>query len=185
MRKENDRTQLLWKTLIQGIPLPQAAELFESQGHEPPTEQELMDLRTNTLAHVRQKTIGRRQFMKSALKNKSSKGQTKRFLNNEMVTVAKKDKYLHTGGESAEDKAKTSVELLGKHCAACAIVSQLYIIGIGRGGRHAVKVSMHEKKKGPVSLRPYETKACGRPWIKYSVFRAVSERLYEVWEGMG
>lgn len=142
MRKENDRTQLLWKTLIQGIPLPQAAELFESQGHEPPTEQELMDLRTNTLAHVRQKTIGRRQFMKSALKNKSSKGQTKRFLNNEMVTVAKKDKYLHTGGESAEDKAKTSVEL--------------YIIGIGRGGRHAVKVSMHEKKKGPVSNKHHK-----------------------------
>ena len=26
--------------------------------------------------------MGRRQFMRSALKNKSSKGQTKRFLNN-------------------------------------------------------------------------------------------------------
>jgi len=142
MRKENERTQLLWKTLIQALPMAQAAELFQAQGHEPPTEQELMDLRTNTLAHVRQKTIGRRQFMKSALKNKSSKGQTKRFLNNEMVSVAKKDKYLHTGGESAEDKAKTSVEL--------------YIIGIGRGGRHAVKVSMHEKKKGPVSNKHHK-----------------------------
>ena len=58
---------------IQGIPMLQAAELFESQGHEAPSEQELLDLRTNTLAHVRQKTNGRRQFMRSALKNKSSK----------------------------------------------------------------------------------------------------------------
>eukprot|EP00913_Durusdinium_trenchii_P011105 g10427.t1 len=142
MRKENERTQLLWKTLIQAIPLAEAAELFQSKGHEPPTEQELMDLRTNTLAHVRQKTSGRRQFMKSALKNKAAKGQTKRFLNNEMVTVGKKDKYLHSGGESAEDKAKTSVEL--------------YIIGIGRGGRHAVKVAMHEKKKGPMSNKHHK-----------------------------
>jgi len=95
-----------------------------------------MDLRTNTLAHVRKKTMGHRQMMKSALKNKN-KNATKRFLNNELVSVTKKDKYYRTGGESAEDKAKTSVEL--------------YIIGIGRGGRHAVKLAMHDKKKGPVS----------------------------------
>ena len=33
---------------------------------------------------------------------------------------------------------------------------RLYIIGIGRGGRHAVKVSMHEKKKGPVSNKHHK-----------------------------
>eukprot|EP00439_Symbiodinium_sp_Y106_P077656 s506_g16.t1 len=136
LRKENERTQLLWKALIQGLSLTQAAELFREQDHEPPSEQELMDLRTNTLAHVRKKTMGHRQMMKSALKNKN-KNATKRFLNNELVSVTKKDKYYRTGGESAEDKAKTSVEL--------------YIIGIGRGGRHAVKLAMHDKKKGPVS----------------------------------
>jgi len=136
LRKENERTQLLWKALIQGLSLTQAAELFREQDHEPPSEQELMDLRTNTLAHVSKKTMGHRQMMKSALKNKN-KNATKRFLNNELVSVTKKDKYYRTGGESAEDKAKTSVEL--------------YIIGIGRGGRHAVKLAMHDKKKGPVS----------------------------------
>ena len=100
MRKENERTQLLWRTLIQaqshfcysnyftnkecslihqvlflcflvkhmvygcqGIPMLQAVELFESEGHEPPSEQELMDLRTNTLAHVRQKPLRSQLFL--------------------------------------------------------------------------------------------------------------------------
>lgn len=138
--REKMRTQLLWKTLIQKIPLDEATKLFEAEDFEPPTAEELTDLRTNTLAHYRTKTMGQRQRQKSALKNKN-KGKNQRYLNNELVTVGKKDKYVRSGGESLEDKAKTSVEL--------------YIIGIGRGGRHAVKIAkdvmLGTKKQGPMS----------------------------------
>ncbi|CAE8700637.1 unnamed protein product, partial [Polarella glacialis] len=137
IRKDNERTQLLWKVLIQGTSLPEAAQLFLDQGHQPPDEKELLDLRTNTLAHFRKKTVSSRMMAKTSLKNKNKKGVTKRWLNNEQVTVSKKDKYVREGGETAEDKAKTSVEL--------------YILGIGRGGRHAVKIAREVKKKGPVS----------------------------------
>eukprot|EP00441_Pelagodinium_beii_P021845 CAMPEP_0197664448 /NCGR_PEP_ID=MMETSP1338-20131121/58638_1 /TAXON_ID=43686 ORGANISM="Pelagodinium beii, Strain RCC1491" /NCGR_SAMPLE_ID=MMETSP1338 /ASSEMBLY_ACC=CAM_ASM_000754 /LENGTH=451 /DNA_ID=CAMNT_0043243081 /DNA_START=6 /DNA_END=1361 /DNA_ORIENTATION=+ len=137
MRREHERTQLLWKVLIQGLSATDRAELFGAAGFEPPSEEELQDLRTNTLAHLRKKTVGSRMMAKSALKNKKKGGTQKRWLNDELVTVAKKDKYVRTGGESLEDKAKTSVEL--------------YILGIGRGGRHCVKIAREEKKKGPVS----------------------------------
>jgi len=137
MQREHERTQLLWKVLIQGSSTAATAELFNSAGFEPPTSEELQDLRTNTLAHLRKKTVGSRMIARSALKNKKKGGNTKRWLNNELVTVSKKDKCVHEGGETAEDKAKTSVEL--------------YILGIGRGGRHCVKIAREEKKKGPVS----------------------------------
>lgn len=137
MRKANQRTQLLWKVLIQDMSIPDAAKMFLEHGHAAPDKEELLDLRSNTLENFRKKTVGNRMAAKSALKSKSKKGPEKRFLNNELVQVTKKDKYLRIAKESAEDKAKTSVEL--------------YIIGIGRGGRHAVKIAREEKKKGPRS----------------------------------
>lgn len=137
IRRDNERTQLLWKVLIQGLSVEAARDVFTEKGHEPPTEQELMDLRTNTLAHFRKKTIGSRMMAKAALKTRNKKGSDKRWLNNELVTVTKNDKYVREAKESLEDKAKTSVEL--------------YILGIGRGGRHAVKIARDEKKKGPIS----------------------------------
>lgn len=138
MRRDNERINLLWKVLIQDVSLLDAAAFFKEHGHEAPTQEELLDLRSNTLNRFRGKTTGNRAAMRAALKSKNKGGSTKRYLNSELVTVSKKDKYLREAKESAEDKAKTSVEL--------------YIIGIGRGGRHCVKLKMDDtKKKGPMS----------------------------------
>jgi len=140
-RKEKERAnlriQLLWKVLIYQMATPDALQMFMDEGFDPPDDAELADLRSNTLETFRRKTQSARSAAKSALKTQSKKGQVKRFLNNEIVSVSKKDKCVREEKESAEDKAKTSVEL--------------YVIGIGRGGRHAVKIARDPKKKGPVS----------------------------------
>merc|ERR1719433_91346 len=99
-----------------------AAAMFQEKGHRVPEPEELQELRSNTLENFRKKTIGQRMAAKAALKSKQKKGPEKRFLNNQLVQVTKNDKYLREAKETAEEKAKTSVEL--------------YIVGIGRGGRH-------------------------------------------------
>jgi len=134
---ENSRTQLLWKVLIYNMSVSDTVAMFKEHGLEPPSAEELTDLRSNTLETFRKKTMGSRLFAKAAFKSKSKKGPVKRFLNNELVTVTKNDRYVREPKESAEDKAKTSVEI--------------YVIGIGRGGRHAVKIAREEKHKGPRS----------------------------------
>ena len=136
-RRQNERTQLLWKVLLYKMPVGEASAVFVERGLKPPTDQELLDLQNSTGETAKKKAIGSRMAGRAALKSKRKKGPEKRWLNNELVTVAKKDRYIHLGGESAEDKAKTSVEL--------------YILGIGRGGRHACKIAREEKKKGPRS----------------------------------
>lgn len=135
--RESDREKLLWKVLIYNMPANEAAALFRQSGFDAPSTEELQKLRDNTLAGFRKKTRGTRDAALAALKSSRKKGPVKRFLNNELVTVGKKEKYLKDEKESVEDKAKTSVEL--------------YILGIGRGGRHAVKIARDEKKKGPKS----------------------------------
>merc|ERR1711957_284426 len=99
--------------------------------------EELLDLRNNSMQSLRSRTAKSREVGKSALKKQRKKGQIERYLNNQVVKVDKKDKCLKQEKESKEDKAKTTVEL--------------YVIGIGRGGRHAVKMPREQPKPGPRS----------------------------------
>lgn len=138
LRQAHARIQLLWKVLIYNMTAVDAEALFRASGLEPPSHEELVDLRSDSLDSFRRRTVGLRLAARGALKSRSKKGGTlKRYLNNELVTVSTKDKYLYTEKETAEAKARTSVEL--------------YVLGIGRGGRHAVKTAREPKKKGPVS----------------------------------
>lgn len=134
---ERLRTQLQWKVLIYDMTAADAARLFRDHGLDPPSPEALRDLRTSTLASLRKKLGADRREVKTALKCANRKGPVKRFLHNELVTVSKKDKYMREEKESAEDRAKTSVEL--------------YVLGIGRGGRHAIKLAREEKHRGPRS----------------------------------
>mmetsp|Transcript_24930 Transcript_24930/g.37947 ORF Transcript_24930/g.37947 Transcript_24930/m.37947 type:complete len:171 (-) Transcript_24930:219-731(-) len=135
--REISRTELLWKVLIYNLTAADTDLLFKEYDFQPPSPDELSKLSSSSLLHKRQTTMKTRQAMKAALKSKNKKGPVKRYLNNELVVVGKKEKYLKEEKESAEDRAKTSVEL--------------YVVGIGRGGRHAVKIAREEKKKGPRS----------------------------------
>lgn len=137
-KRSNERTQLMWKVLIHRMDAQAAATLFEEHGYDVPEPGELQRLTQNTREQFKNKSDTSRFARRRALQASNKKGPVKRFLNNELVSVKKNDKFVHSERESAEDKAKTSVEL--------------YILGIGRGGRHATKLPMHEKKKkGPMS----------------------------------
>mmetsp|Transcript_46910 Transcript_46910/g.136476 ORF Transcript_46910/g.136476 Transcript_46910/m.136476 type:complete len:415 (-) Transcript_46910:140-1384(-) len=131
------RDQLLWKVMLREMTAVEAANLFTEKGLEPPTSQELVDFKSRVHRGATVRAHDARSAAKAALKSANKKGPVKRFLNNELVTVSKKDKYIREEKESAEDKAKTSVEL--------------YVLGIGRGGRHAVKIAREEKHRGPRS----------------------------------
>merc|ERR1711862_608168 len=130
----NERVGLLWKVLIYKMTPSEVKDMFIQHGQEPPDETEVSELQLSTLRNLREKRSNRGP----RTKRKKPTSQ-KRWLNNEQVTVSIKDKYLHTPKESAEDKAKSSVEL--------------YIVGIGRGGRHAVKIAREQAKRGPVSSK--------------------------------
>jgi len=123
--------------LIKELSMSAAATLFREKGHEPPTHEELTDLSTNTLRNHSRREHDRRVEAKRRLKNFNKRGTVTRWRDGQSVSLPKKEKYIKTGGESAADKAKTSVDL--------------YIIGIGRGGRHAVKIARDAKRKGPMS----------------------------------
>eukprot|EP00747_Dinoflagellata_sp_TGD_P213112 gnl/TRDRNA2_/TRDRNA2_86111_c0_seq1.p1 gnl/TRDRNA2_/TRDRNA2_86111_c0~~gnl/TRDRNA2_/TRDRNA2_86111_c0_seq1.p1 ORF type:complete len:619 (-),score=160.57 gnl/TRDRNA2_/TRDRNA2_86111_c0_seq1:432-2288(-) len=139
------RTQLLWRALLLNLDVPQASKLLAEHDMEPTWQEELDDLRRQIKEQNEARKLAIKQLMRSALKSKKNqKGQT-RYINNERVELKKGEKTITTGGESAADKAATSVEL--------------YIVGIGRGGRHRGKGKMEcnkDDKKGPRSNKHHK-----------------------------
>lgn len=118
---DEKRLELLWQVLTTDMTAYDAAALLTAHGLDPPHEGELEQLRNAAHAGFEEEAKARRAFMREARKEHIiAKKKPQRYLNNELVQVAKEGrtrKYLVTGGETAEQKQRTgvSIRLMGRH----------------------------------------------------------------------